>query len=798
MTSVPTVAATGLTKAEVRERRARGQVNVVDADPSRSVEEILRANVLTRFNAILGSLLVVILIVGPLQDAVFGLILLINALVGIVQELRAKRTLDRLAVVTAPKVQVVRDGSMAQIRSEAVVVDDVVVARPGDQVVVDGEIVEAVGLEVDESLVTGEADPVPKHPGDRVLSGSFVVAGNGTFRATTVGEATYAAGLAKEARRLGAVRSQLQTDIDRMLRVITWFMIPTALVLVVSQLVRNTGVADAVRGSVAGIVTMVPEGLVLLTSIAFAVGTLRLGRRRVLVQEMPAIELLARVDTVCIDKTGTLTSGLLTCSEVVSLDGQDAQQPLAALLAATGDTNSSAAAIAQVVGAPPPDWAARTASPFSSARKWSAADFDGRGTWVLGAPEVVLAGADDGALGLARARRDIDEAIATGERIMVLAHAAARLDDDRLPHGLAPVAIIRLADEIRPDAHETLRYLAHEGVRVVVLSGDHPRTVGAVSARLGIDGADTPFDARQLDEGPPLADVLAEHTVFGRVTPVQKRDMVQALQARGHVVAMTGDGVNDVLALKEADLGIAMGSGTDATRAVARLVLLDSHFSALPAVVAEGRKVIANVERVANLFLTKTVYATMLAIMVGVALLPFPFLPRHLTLVSTLTIGIPAFFLALAPNERRYQSGFLLRVLRFAVPAGLVTGAATFVAYALARDEPGTTLTAARTTATLVLFAVALWILSLLARPATLWRQWLIVAMAVLFVVAFLIPAARDFFALEAPSAIVWLAAVGVASLCGAAIELGWRAAGWVRDNVAYTGGRAAASGQDR
>ena len=798
MTSVPTVAATGLTKVEVRERHARGQVNAVEAESSRSVEDILRANVLTRFNAILGSLLVVILIVGPLQDAVFGLILLINALVGIVQELRAKRTLDRLAVVTAPKVHVVRDGSTVQIRSEAVVVDDVLVARSGDQVVVDGEVIEAVGLEVDESLVTGEADAVPKHPGDRVLSGSFVAAGSATFRATTVGEATYAAGLAKEARQLGAVRSQLQTDIDRMLRVITWFMIPTALVLVVSQLVRNTGIADAVRGSVAGIVTMVPEGLVLLTSIAFAVGALRLGRRRVLVQEMPAIELLARVDTVCIDKTGTLTSGLLTCNEVESLDGRDVQQPLAALIAATGDTNSSATAIAEAVGAPPPDWSARTVLPFSSARKWSAADFDGRGTWVLGAPEVVLAEADDEAPGLAHARRDIGEAVATGERIVLLARAEAPLDNDRLPYGLAPVAIVHLADEIRPDAHETLRYLAHEGVRVVVLSGDHPRTVGAVSARLGIAGAESPVDARRLDDGPALAEALVEHSVFGRVTPVQKRDMVQALQAQGHVVAMTGDGVNDVLALKEADLGIAMGSGTDATRAVARLVLLDSQFSALPAVVAEGRKVIANVERVANLFLTKTVYATMLAIMVGVALLPFPFLPRHLTLVSTLTIGIPAFFLALAPNERRYQSGFLLRVLRFAVPAGLVTGAATFVAYALARDEPGTSLTAARTTATLVLFAVALWILSLLARPATLWRQWLIVAMAVLFVFAFVIPAARDFFALEAPSAIVWLAAVGVAALCGAAIELGWRAAGWVRDNVAYTGGRSAVSGQDR
>ncbi len=782
-----TQTASGLTKAEVRERRAAGQVNVVEAETSRSVEDILRANVLTRFNAILGSLLVVILVVGPLQDAVFGLILLVNTLVGIVQELRAKVTLDRLAVVTAPKVHAVRDGVAREIRSNEVVVDDLLLARPGDQVVVDGTVVESRGLELDESLVTGEADPVAKGAGDPVLSGSFVVAGSGSFRATTVGEGTYAAQLAHEARQFSGVHSELRAEIDRMLRVITWFMAPTGLLLVISQLVRNSGLADAVRGSVAGIVTMVPEGLVLLTSIAFAVGVIRLGRLRVLVQEMAAIELLARVDTLCIDKTGTLTSGALTCAGIEPADGAaaaSAEQALAALLAATGDENASARAITASVGAPADGWSATTAVPFSSARKWSGAQFAHRGTWVLGAPEVVLGDVQAGGLG-----REAERAAGAGERVLVLARADAALDGEALPYGLAPVALVRLADEVRPDAESTLAFLAGEGVRVVVISGDHPRTVGAVAARLGIDGADEPVDARTLAGADALADAMLHHTVFGRVVPAQKRDMVRALQRLGRVVAMTGDGVNDVLALKQADLGIAMGSGTDATRGVARLVLMDSRFSAVPDIVAEGRKVIANVERVANLFVTKTVYATLLAILVGVALLPFPFLPRHLTLVSALTIGIPAFFLALAPNERRYQPGFLLRVLRFAVPAGLVTGAGTFAAYALAREEPGTSLTAARTTAAIVLFGVALWILSLLARPATQGRRVLVAAMAGLFVLAFLIPTARSFFALEAPRAIVWLAAVGVASLCGAAIELGWRAAGWLRDNVTYTGG---------
>ncbi|HEX6919287.1 MAG TPA: HAD-IC family P-type ATPase [Actinomycetes bacterium] len=770
----------GLTAAEVQVRRDRGEVNDVPARASRSVRQIVRANVMTRFNAILGVLLVVILVVGPLQDALFGLILVANTGIGVLQELRAKRVLDRLAVVSAPRARVVREGQVGERAAGDVVLDDLLELQLGDQVVVDGVVDTADGLEIDESLLTGEAEPVVKKPDDAVLSGSFVVAGSGRYQATRVGAAAYAQQLADQARRFTLVRSELRAGIDWILRVMTWVLVPTATLLVVSQLTRNTNLDDAIRGSVAGVVTMVPEGLVLLTSIAFAVGVVRLGRSRVLVQELPALEGLARVDVVCLDKTGTLTSGRLSVAELETLDPADpAAEALAALAASDPHPNASLRAVADAFP-DPPGWAARAVTPFSSARKWSATDFGEHGVWVLGAPDVVLA---------ARAAPSVTARVeahaAQGRRVLLLARGTTGPSAEVLPEPLDPVALVVLADQLRGDAADTLRYFLDQGVAVKLISGDHPRTVGALAASLGLPGIADPVDARDLPADPDrLAELMESASVFGRVLPAQKRAMVAALQSRGHVVAMTGDGVNDVLALKDADIGVAMGSGTSATRAVAQLVLLDSRFAVLPGVVAEGRRVIGNVERVANLFLTKTVYATLLAVSVGVARLPFPFLPRHLTVVSALTIGIPGFFLALAPNTRRARPGFVARVARFAIPAGTVAAVATFTAYSLSRDEPGTSLTEARTAATLVLFGVALWILGILARPASPARRALVASMAAAFLLTLAVPAAREFFALDPPRALVWLAAVGVVALAGLALELGWRAAGWVRERV--------------
>jgi magnesium-transporting ATPase (P-type) len=513
---------------------------------------------------------------------------------------------------------------------------------------------------------------------------------------------------------------------------------------------------------VAGTVAMVPEGLVLLTSVAFAVGVVRLAKRRVLVQELPAVEVLARVDVLCIDKTGTLTEGRLVVDEVELL-GEDGlhRDALAALAAAEPHPNATLLAIREGFPDAPDGWLASSTVPFSSARKWSGADFGTRGTWVLGAPDVLLGSPDDDRH-LAKARAHAE----AGRRVVLLGRTEAPIGTDRRPDRLVPVAFVILTDRVRETASTTLAYFARQGVDVKVISGDHPETVAAVARRVGLPGADAPFDAKALPEGgEELAEVLETHAIFGRVTPQQKRAMVEALQSRGHVVAMTGDGVNDVLALKDADIGVAMGSGSSATRAVAQLVLLDSTFDAMPSVVGEGRRVLGNIERTSNLYVTKTVYAFLIALGVGVVGLEFPFLPRQLTLIGALTIGIPSFFLALAPNDERARPGFLPRVLRFTIPAGSLAAIATFLGYVLAKQEPGISLAEARTAATMVLLYIGFLVLTIIAAPLTAWRLALVWSMPALFGLVMVFPATREFFALYPPPLIVWLASFGIAAL---------------------------------
>jgi cation-transporting ATPase E len=754
----------GLGPDEVRARVERGQTNGGAQPTSRSLAEILRANVLTRFNAILGALLVAILAVGHPQDGLFGIVLVSNALIGIVQELRAKRTLDRLAVLSAPRARVVRGGEEVELAVEDVVLDDVVVLAGGDQVVADGEVVAATGLELDESLLSGESDPLDKRPGDPVLSGSFAVAGRGLYRATAVGPDAYARKLAAEARQFAPARSELMDGINRILRYVTWAIFPVAALLLSGQLRADNGAVEAVSGTVAGLVGMVPQGLVLLTSIAFGVAAVTLARRRLLVQELPAIEGLARVDVVCFDKTGTLTDGTIVFDRLEPLgDGEEAELALGALADEEG-ANATLAAVGAAL--PAPDGWSRTASiPFSSARKWSAAGFDGRGSWVLGAPEMV---GEAGGAELERAA----ELAASGRRVLLLSRTEAPLDTEAavLPPGLRGVALVLLEEQLRPDAPETLAYFSEQGVALKVISGDSPATVGAVAARTGMPGAEQPIDARGLPEDlEELAAVLEESSVFGRVAPHQKRAMVEALQSRGHTVAVTGDGVNDALALKKADIGVAMGSGAAATRAVAQLVLLDGRFATLPGVVAEGRRVTANIERVANLFVTKTVWATLLSIVVGIAAWPFPFLPRQLTVIDSLTIGIPAFFLALAPNRRRFVPGFVDRVLRFTVPAGAIVAVAALAGFLIARGH-GLPLDQQRTATTLVILIDSLCVLAILALPLTWRRGVLVTAMIVGFVALFPLSRIRDFYALALPHDV--LGAIVAVGLLGAAALL--------------------------
>lgn len=770
----------GLTAAEVAERIARGEVNDVPVRSSRSLREIVHANVFTRFNLIIGVLWVIMLSVAPIQDSLFGFVIIANTGIGIVQEWRAKKTLDSLAVIGEAKPTVRRDGVAAEISTSEIVLGDLVELGPGDKVVVDGSVAESDSLEIDESLLTGEADPVLKRPGDPVMSGSFVVAGGGAFAATKVGREAYAAQLAEEASRFTLVQSELRSGISTILKYVTWMMIPTAIGLILSQLVVDEhNFRASIARTVGGIVPMIPEGLVLLTSVAFAIGVVRLGRKQCLVQELPAIEGLARVDIVCLDKTGTLTEGGMDVTEVRALNGTDEpylRRVLAAFGASDPRPNASLQAIIDAYPVPDGDgWGVTQSLPFSSARKYSGAAFDedgGRASgWLLGAPDVLLP-EDDPAL------TEIEQLNRQGLRVLLLARVEGPLDAPGIGTGAEPSALIVLEQRLRPDAQETLAYFADQRVATKVISGDNAVSVGAVAAKLGLPGAEHPVDARRLPTDPDeMATAMEANAVFGRVTPQQKREMVAALQSRGHTVAMTGDGVNDVLALKDADIGVSMGSGSEATRAVAQIVLLNNSFATLPSVVAEGRRVIGNITRVATLFLTKTVYSVLLAILVVCFQVDYPFLPRHLTLLSTLTIGIPAFFLALAPNKERAHPHFVRRVMRYAIPSGTIAAVATFATYLLARHYyvgPGS-LDAETSAATLTLFLVSMWVLAIIARPYTWWRICLVAAMGLAFLIVLVVPWLQNFFALKLVGAQMPWTAVGIAVVASAALEYAWR-----------------------
>ena len=793
---MPEVAAAprGLSTAEVEQRRREGRTNDVPDAPVRTVGQIVRNNVLTPVNAIIGSMFVLIMVAGFPADALFAGVVVSNSAIGIAQEIKARRELHKLAVLSAPQARVVRDGRTLQVGTSEVVADEILELQPGDQVVVDGEVVAARGLEIDESLLTGESDPVDKAPGDGVMSGSFVNAGAGWYRATAIGADSYAARLAEEARRFKLAGSELKGGVNVILRRLTW-IIPLATALLLGRLLATEDRwQEALRGTVAAAVAMVPDGLVLLTSLSFITGVVALARRKALARELASVELLARVDTLCLDKTGTITTGDISFERVEPLGAAsqaEATGALAALASADPAPNATLAAITDAVGSPPPGWKLTGSVPFSSARKWAAASFEGRGTFHLGAPDVLLGAGD--ASDDARARAAA--ASADGERVLVVTRSgAAEPSAEALPINREPLSLVHLGDTLRSDAAEIFAYFRDQGVDLKVISGDHPATVAAVAHRAGITvdaNGDDPasdvavpgrlhppaVDARQLPSEPDeLADTLESTTVFGRVDPHQKRAMVHALQSRGRTVAMTGDGVNDVLALKDADMGIAMGTGSSAARAVAQLVLLDNRFATLPRVLAEGRRVINNIERVANLFITKAAYAVLLTLLIGLSGSPFPFLPRHLTLIGTFSVGVPGFFLALAPNHRLVKPGFLRRVLRFSLPAGAVAGVVTFVLYEVVRRLDGVSLDEARTSATMTLLAIGLVILLLISRPLRPWKIGLAAAMAACYGASMAVPGLREFFQLDAPSLGGWLWVLGAVLVGGAgawaAVEL--------------------------
>ncbi|GAA2292005.1 cation-translocating P-type ATPase [Glycomyces scopariae] len=772
----------GLTAAEVAERVEAGAVNEAKRRTSRPFSAILRANLFTPLNAVIGILAVIAVTFGGWKQGLFAGVIIANILIGTIQELRAKRTLDKLSLMNQANAKVLRDGEVQEVPPDRIVKDDLVFVEPGDRVVVDGPVVESRNLEIDESLLTGEADPVAKAPGDEVRSGSFAVAGTGLFRAEHIGADSYAAKLVEEASKFTLARSELREGINRFIKLINWLIVPIAILLIVSQAADAQNWREIIVSTVAGIVPMIPEGLVLLTSVAFAVGVVRLGARKCLVQELPAIEGLARTDVLCLDKTGTLTEGGMDVDEIRPINGTAADaafEALAALAAADDSPNPTMQAVAahlQEKEVADPRWRVIDVMPFSSARKWSGTRFTDHGTWLLGAPDVLLDVGDPVAM-------DADVLAAQGLRVLALVTAESASTTGGVT-GVKAQALVVLRQRLRSTAAATLAYFKEQGVAVKIISGDSPAAVGAVAAQLGVEGAADTVDARRLPEDPEeLADLLERATIFGRVKPHQKQAFVKALQSRGHTVAMTGDGVNDVLALKDADLGIAMGSGSAAARSVAQVVLLDDEFATLPHVVAEGRRVLGNIGRVSNLFLTKTVYAIALALFIAVGAsiawfagndpLPYPFLPIHQSLINAFTIGIPAFFLALAPTFDRARPGFVKRVLKFAIPAGICCAVPTFAVYLAALAHDGYDSALPQTTAAITLFSLALAALAIVAKPYTWWKGLLVGVCAGAFVLVLAVPPFARFYELELPG--VWnTTAAAIAVGCGVAALLFW------------------------
>ena len=775
----PTDLKQGLTPEQVLERTAKGLSNGKEEITTKTVPQILRDNIVTPFNLLNLILAVLVLLTGSWKNCLFMGVIVCNILIGTVQEIRAKRIIDRLSLIAAPKAHVLRGGHTVEIPLSELVLDDLMVLSAGSQVCADAEVVEG-SCEVNESLLTGESDPVLKKTGDQLLSGSFVVSGRCKAQAVRVGAESYAAKITRSAKYLKRPDSEIMSGINKLIRYIGLTLIPVGAALFIKAVFfSGDDVSAAVVGTVAALIGMIPEGLVLLISVILAVSVIRLSRRGALVQELFSIEMLSRVDVLCLDKTGTITQGAMQVDQVVPLGAESVETlraAAAAVVAATGDENPTAAAVGELC--PESGWHAAAVVPFSSARKWSGASFPHRGTWVLGAGEFVL-GADYAAI-LPRCR----EAAERGERVLVLAVSEEPFSlQDGLPPGLRAAGLLFLSDKIRPGAQETLAYFTSQGVELKVISGDDPVTVSSVARGVGLPGAERWVDAATLKSGEDIRAAAGRYAVFGRVTPAQKLSLVKALKEAGHTVAMTGDGVNDVMALRESDCSVAMAAGSDAARNVSQIVLMDSDFSAMPHIVAEGRRSINNLQRSASLFLTKTTFSTILAICFMFLTASYPFQPIQLTLISTLTIGIPSFFLALEPNRERLRGRFLVNVMERALPGGITMASNVLLLTAL---SPWLGFSPAQFSTLSVLLTGYTGLLNLwrISRPFDCWRMILFLVVSAGFAGGYLLlPKFFSLTRLTGPMALTLLAlAIWAAALMALLPRVVERAARYLAD----------------
>ena len=657
----------GLTQVQVEERIAAGKVNIQPQSKTKTIGRIVKDNSLTLFNILNIILALMVIFVESFQNLLFINVVVINTLIGIVQEIKAKKTIDKLSLISRPHVTVLREGNPQEIVFEKIVLDDILILTAGKQIPADAQVVKGE-LEVNESLLTGESDSIMKYEGDTLLSGSFVVSGQATVQVTEVGRDNYASKLVEAVKVAKKPNSEIMKALAFIMKSISIVIVPLGLLLLYKQLiVQQLPLQAGVTQTVAALIGMIPEGLVLLTSVALAVGVIRLGQHQTLVQELYCIETLARVDVLCLDKTGTITEGNM---EVLSMEtichDKNSVQAIRALIVNLKDDNATFRALSDSCKGEAPKWQCDRVIPFSSERKWSGAFFGGQGSFVIGAPEFILKDR------YPEIQEKVEQYASQGNRVLMLGYAAEPFKEDgSLPDHIRTMALLPMGDKIRSEAKKTLEFFRNQGVEIKVISGDNPVTVSQVAHRAGLLDWDNVVDAATLTEDEDVRNAAQAYSVFGRVTPEQKRLLIEALKRAGHTVAMTGDGVNDVLALREADCSIAMAEGSDAVRQVSQLVLLDSNFANFTRVLMEGRRVINNITRAASLFLVKTMFSLMLAIIVIIANEAYPFVPIQLTLISALTIGAPSVFLALEPNKNRITGNFLEKVLKKSLPGAL-------------------------------------------------------------------------------------------------------------------------------